>query len=161
VYPGAEEVCNNSVDDNCNGSVDEECVVCDVDGDGFDSFGCGGADCDDLDENTYPGAPEICGDDVDNDCDGEADENCTQCDADGDGFMAEQTECAGNDCNDTNAAINPGAAEDCNNKKDDDCDGAVDGDDTDCASCVAKRQPCTSDAQCCSGVCHPKQHWCK
>jgi hypothetical protein len=161
VFPGAEEVCNNSVDDNCNSSVDEGCVVCDVDGDGFDSYGCGGNDCDDLDENSYPGAAEICGDDIDNNCDGEADENCTQCDADGDGFMAELTACAGNDCDDTNSSINPGVREDCSNKKDDDCDGAVDGDDTDCASCVAKRQPCTKDSECCSGVCHPKQHWCK
>jgi V8-like Glu-specific endopeptidase len=161
VYPGAEEACNNDVDDNCNGLVDEGCLVCDVDGDGFDSFDCGGADCDDLDPNSYPGASEICGDGVDNNCDGQADENCTECDVDGDGFMAELAECAGNDCDDSDSSVNPGVAEICENLLDDDCDGAVDGDDSDCATCAEKMQPCENDAECCSGICHPKQKRCK
>lgn len=33
-------------------------------------------DCDDSDETTYPGAPEICDDLIDNDCDGQTDEGC-------------------------------------------------------------------------------------
>jgi hypothetical protein len=161
IFPGAEEVCNNNVDDNCNGSIDENCVVCDVDADGFDSYGCGGSDCDDLDPNSFPGAPEICGDDVDNNCDGVADEDCLQCDLDGDGYQSQKSECAGADCDDTNAAINPGMAEDCNNDKDDDCDGTIDGDDSDCATCVGRKLPCTSDDECCSGKCHQIKKWCK
>ncbi|WP_339842018.1 malectin domain-containing carbohydrate-binding protein [uncultured Maribacter sp.] len=42
----------------------------DVDGDGFLSD----VDCDDLDPNVYPGAPEVC-DGKDNDCDGSIDED--------------------------------------------------------------------------------------
>jgi hypothetical protein len=161
VYPGAEEICDNNVDDNCNGAVDEECVACDIDGDGFESFECDGTDCDDLDPDVNPAASEVCDDGVDNNCNGTADENCAECDADEDGFMSELAACAGNDCDDSNGAVNPGVAEVCDNLLDDDCDGAVDGDDSDCATCTAKREPCTSDDECCSGKCHPKQLWCK
>jgi hypothetical protein len=42
----------------------------DVDGDGYTT--CGG-DCDDSDSGVNPDATEVCGDGVDNDCDGEAD----------------------------------------------------------------------------------------
>jgi hypothetical protein len=38
------------------------------------------------------------------------------------------------DCDDSNPAVNPAAAEVCDNGIDDDCDGFVDGDDPDCAS---------------------------
>lgn len=41
----------------------------DGDGDGFASAAHGGRDCDDGDAETYPGAPEICGDGLDQDCD--------------------------------------------------------------------------------------------
>jgi hypothetical protein len=37
------------------------------------------------------------------------------------------------DCDDANPLINPGSAEDCENGLDDDCDGATDAEDTDCA----------------------------
>jgi hypothetical protein len=153
-------VCGNGVDENCDGA-DEACTNCDFDNDGFESFDCDGTDCDDFDPNVNPIASEICGDGIDNNCNGPADEECEQCDVDGDGFMAELLACAGNDCDDTNASVNPGAAEDCNNHQDDDCDGAVDSDDSDCATCTAKREPCTTDEECCSGKCHPKQLWCK
>jgi hypothetical protein len=48
----------------------------DDDGDGLTPF-CG--DCDDDDANAYPGAPEVCGDGLDQDCDG-ADEACPDSD---------------------------------------------------------------------------------
>ncbi|MCB9642229.1 MAG: peptidoglycan DD-metalloendopeptidase family protein [Myxococcales bacterium] len=74
VLPAANEICGNSIDDNCNGAVDEGCgtpTTCeDKDGDGY---GVGGActgpqDCDDNDPNIHPGATEICGNGVDEDC---------------------------------------------------------------------------------------------
>ena len=42
----------------------------DADGDGYEDAACGGNDCDDSDPGVYPGAPEVCGDGIDQDCDG-------------------------------------------------------------------------------------------
>ena len=33
--------------------------------------------------------------------------------------------------------------------------------DADCVECLPKKAPCTSDSECCSGVCHFRQFWCK
>ncbi len=63
---------------------------------------------------------------------------CT--DVDHDGFVpGPGTTCSGKhggDCNDTNAAVNPAAAERCSNGIDDDCDGRVDLNDPQCSSCM-------------------------
>jgi len=128
-----------------SGSLDSDCdcsSVLDLDGDGVTPAD---GDCDDGDAAIFPGATELC-DDVDSDCDGdfadgEADTDgdgtpdCVDTDIDGDGY-----EGAVDDCDDTNAAINPGATEVCD-AVDDDCDGDLvasfpdtDGDGTpDCA----------------------------
>lgn len=118
----------------------------DADGDGFASVASGGADCDDLDLAINPGQGEICGDGIDNNCDGRTDDGGRGSqpvyeDADGDGWgtgkafwacpgrlaaMSRVAEQRG-DCDDTRAEINPGAEDVCNGV-DDDCDGERDED---------------------------------
>jgi hypothetical protein len=70
VYPGASEICGDSIDQDCDGS-DKVCPVDpnDVDNDG-DGYTENQFDFDDNDPLIYPGAPEICGDGIDQDCDG-------------------------------------------------------------------------------------------
>jgi len=92
VHPEAVDFCNG-VDDDCDGEVDEDPSVLwytDADGDGFGAEGeaqgpaCEGqqglvsnhADCDDGDDQVYPGATEDC-DGVDDDCDGQIDEGAS------------------------------------------------------------------------------------
>lgn len=90
---GDEVCCGNGVvnsesNEECDGfgqaqcSSNKACTNCqciettcdtDSDGDGYISLACDGNDCDDNDEDTYPGADEIC-DSKDNDCDGPTDE---------------------------------------------------------------------------------------
>jgi serine protease len=86
----------------------------DADGDGYDDT----VDCDDTDSAVNPGAAEVCGDGIDNDCDG-VDDVCTV-DLDGDGY--DDTV----DCDDTDASVNPGATEVCGDGIDNDCDGVDD-----------------------------------
>ncbi len=66
----------------------------DADQDGFCSRADGGNDCYDRDSTTYPGAPEICGNQVDEDCDG-FDLSCGPhaTDTDGDGVMDADDNC--------------------------------------------------------------------
>ena len=57
-----------------DGTVASDGVVCtDADDDGVTD--CAG-DCDDSDPSTYPGAPEVCGDGIANDCAGAPDAGC-------------------------------------------------------------------------------------
>ena len=94
----------------------------DQDGDGYTT---GAGDCDDSDPAIHPGIPEQC-DGVDTNCDGSVDD----VDADGDDSIA--AECGGPDCDDSDASVRPGAVEDCDDGIDNDCDGAIDGADTEC-----------------------------
>jgi len=133
VKPGRMENCANSVDNDCNGflpAADPACAMgCpDEDGDGYQSAMCNsnranGADCDDRDPNTNPGAMERCGNMRDDDCMGgdlPCLPNCTDNDSDGFGQGAG---CLGLDCNDTNESINPRQSELCGDGVDQDCDG--------------------------------------
>ncbi len=155
VHPGANEICDG-VDNNCNGVVDEGVLVTwyrDVDGDNYGTdatttLACSApngyvgnnSDCNDNNAAINPGTTEICGDGIDNNCNGNADESCSLTtyyrDLDGDGYgNANVTKTAStapdgyvsvdSDCNDNNANIHPGATEACDGI-DNDCDGTVD-----------------------------------
>jgi type IV pilus assembly protein PilY1 len=75
-------------------------------------------DCDDTNKNIYPGASEICGDGIDQNCNGSTDDACTGAnkDDDGDGYTENQ-----GDCNDANANIAPGKYDDPATSADEDC----------------------------------------
>ena len=140
--PGAAETdCTDPVDHNCDGSVG----FADADADGVAAC----LDCNDSDAAILPGATEVC-DGADNDCDGTIDQAAVNAltwytDADRDGFgdallpviacdqpMDETGTTAvasalSTDCDDTSAAIYPGASETCNDV-DDNCNSVVDED---------------------------------
>ncbi|PKN56670.1 MAG: hypothetical protein CVU56_14940 [Deltaproteobacteria bacterium HGW-Deltaproteobacteria-14] len=100
-------------------------------------------DCDDTTATTHPFAQELCNGGVDDDCDGATDEQgasgCAVYYADADhdqvGTFGDQrclcaptepwTAPVGGDCDESDAAVHPGADEVCNGV-DDDCDGATD-----------------------------------
>ena len=90
INPGASEDCDTPVDDNCDGSKnDANAIGCeffyqDYDGDGYGLTSSGqctchggwafdatqGGDCDDYAADAHPNGDEVCGDNVDQDCDG-------------------------------------------------------------------------------------------
>ena len=102
-------------------------------------------DCDDSVAEIYPGADELCNG-IDDNCDGDADEGAVDApawyyDGDGDtygncrsvvyaceppgGYVAVDSalDC---DCNDGDAGVNPGEAEICDGRTDENCDGQTD-----------------------------------
>jgi hypothetical protein len=129
VHPAAAEVCDGA-DQDCDGDADEGF---DVDGDGVTS--CGG-DCDDGNPAVVPGAAEVC-DGLDTDCDVATTVLGGELDADGDGWIvcagyvdhdgldpAGQPIAGGEDCDDDEPVVHPGAVEDCDGL-DGDCDPGV------------------------------------
>jgi hypothetical protein len=119
----------------------EEDICIDADEDGYEASICGGSDCDDTTANANPGLSEntatFCSDGIDNDCDNLIDGDDLDCvaqcplDNDGDTYISDICEKhGGNDCDDNNNAINPGAPENteplCSDGIDNDCDGLTD-----------------------------------
>jgi hypothetical protein len=78
VYPGHVEVVGNGYDDDCDGLADEDVNdipssdISDIDG---DTYGLANGDCNDHASGIHPGAAEVVGNYVDDDCDGLADED--------------------------------------------------------------------------------------
>jgi hypothetical protein len=60
-----------------NEGCDRTCP--DNDGDGYADASCGGIDCDDTDAAVNPAAAEVCGNDIDENCNGASDDVCTTC----------------------------------------------------------------------------------
>ena len=154
ISPAATEGAGDGVDQDCDGT--ELCFV-DADDDGYaldasstvssrdtDCTDSGEAtdtdpadDCDDSDSTINPGASEIAGDEVDQNCD---DIELCYADSDGDGYRTESstvssttdTDCTDSgeavstaevDCDDTDASVNPGASDTTGDGVDSDCDG--------------------------------------
>ena len=162
------EVCDG-IDNDCDGEVDEQVALkcwADLDDDGFaaasatsvqscDACGSGQTpiepngpetiDCDDSDETTSPSATDICGDNIDNDCDGTPDDEannacdgpCTEqlpgkpgdaCSNGLSGACARMGtyECQPDRSLKCSAAVAMGTPEVCGDNSDNDCDGVVD-----------------------------------
>ncbi|MEQ1505383.1 MAG: putative metal-binding motif-containing protein, partial [Myxococcota bacterium] len=163
IHPEAEELCD-AVDRNCDndpiqGAVDGDPYYQDNDDDGYggllealcdqtapDGYVDIGGDCDDDSGATYPGAPDTCGDSVDQDCNGGDGNDSTILswypDVDHDGYgdetISPTLDCAdlsasgdytgpelALDCDDSTALVSPDGQEICN-LVDDDCNGVFD-----------------------------------
>ncbi len=142
IFPGAEDIWYDGVDQDCDGWSDY-----DQDLDGFDYDIYGGTDCNDADAEINPDATEVC-DEIDNDedCNGTADNDDSGAtgtttwytDADADGYGDDNdagtdycdppalTSLVTGDCDDTNRFAYDGATEVWYNGVDEDCDGAND-----------------------------------
>jgi hypothetical protein len=113
VFPGADEVSYNAVDDDCDPSTPDD----DLDGDGAPLS----EDCDDADADVGPDATEVHYNGLDDDCDPlTADQ-----DQDGDGDPVPT------DCDDTDPGRSSTVSEVPYNDTDDDCDPATLDDDAD------------------------------
>ena len=124
------------------------------------------SDCDDTSTTRNPGSMEVCGNSRDDDCDGDVDLLDNGCfyllDRDRDGFCGMGIDDTGDgdcldlaedrfgvDCDDTDAAINPRAAELCEDLVDNDCDLQIDLSDSQCLCSATTNcddsDPCTTD----------------
>ena len=163
IFPGATEDCADGIDNDCDGTVDEGKTTWyedrDEDGHGDPdnavqsctkpgpAYSKTDTDCDDLDSQVNPDQVELCSTEgIDDNCNGEVDEDSASdtttffFDFDGDGYGGPDFETSvcgstpptdysltADDCDDTNADVNPGAEEVCYDGLDNDCDASTDG----------------------------------
>ena len=140
-YAGAvTEVPANALDDDCNVMTLDTPVNVDGDGDGYSEMQ---GDCNDTNPFVSPAAAEVFGNGIDDDCNLLTYDSAPDTDDDGDGYVEEpegvtsgapevgglvQGDNGGSslaDCDDTNAAVSPGAVEIMLNGIDDDCNPAT------------------------------------
>ena len=130
-----------------------ECVAADNDKDGF----ARNKDCNDNNRLVYPGAPERCKNQIDDNCDGQVDEDPCLCkDGDvracglkiGECRQGQQT-CSNAKWSDCKGSVEP-VAEICDGK-DNDCDGSVDEELANCCRPGDKRRCGSNVGECKSG----------
>ena len=139
ISPGEPESCNGE-DENCDQVLDDGFPQTwffeDLDNDGFGTeaasiqacaappgFAAILTDCNDFDDDVWPGAADLVGDGDDRNCDG-----IDGVDNDQDWFASQAS--GGTDCDDGNLNVYPGAADLVGDSQDSNCDG-IDGVDSD------------------------------
>ncbi len=115
-FPGAPETCDDALDLDCDGLAPGD----DRDGDG--AINC--EDCQPWMASVFPLADEAC-DGLDTDCDGSLPPIEQDIDRDGFRACAEDVESLV-DCDDLDPFVHPRRHEDCEDGRDNDCDGAID-----------------------------------
>ncbi|HEY8206448.1 MAG TPA: putative metal-binding motif-containing protein, partial [Myxococcaceae bacterium] len=117
----------------------------DSDRDGYRQAAAGGPDCDDRRVSIHPGpgADEVCGDAMDNDCNGQVDCEQTSC--------LNQACGGGRSCTQSGTCV--GQEAQCTNGQDDDLDGLIDCLDPDCDNVGCDDgDPCTNPDRCQAGT---------
>lgn len=130
----SEEKCDNQ-DNDCNGKIDDalfrSCYTGPASTQNVGACRTGREICTagqwgTCEGQTLPATKEVCGNTLDDNCNGQVDEGCGDVgcsDKDGDGYGVGKGCVGERDCDDTLRSVYPGAPEICGNGRDDDCRG--------------------------------------